>query len=109
MHLVRTVRQSQRPRASEHPRERRVLAHAQPAVNLNRGVDDRERRLRGGDLTRGDRALRAFVPLRVQHPRSLERRQPRAVETDATRAQRLQRRAVRREGFTERDALRLRV
>src|SRR5881296_3558312 len=40
MHLVRPVREAQRPRVRPHERQRKLLAHAAPAVDLHRPVDD---------------------------------------------------------------------
>ena len=51
VNLVRPVRQPQRPRTREHPRQRSVVAHAQRTVDLNRRVDHRDGGSRRRDYT----------------------------------------------------------
>ena len=50
VNLVRPVRQPQRPRTREHPRQRGIVAHAQRTVDLNRRVDHRDGGSRSRDL-----------------------------------------------------------
>ena len=60
MHLVRPVRDPQRPDLRPHVRQRRILTHARAAEALHRAVDDRQRHLRDEDFGLGDFLQRAF-------------------------------------------------
>src|SRR5919198_4657867 len=57
VHLVRPVREAERPRVSPHERQRELLADAAAAVDLHGPVEDLERRVRDRDLDLGNGLL----------------------------------------------------
>ena len=61
MNLVRPVRQPQRPRTREHPRQRGIVAHAQRTVDLNRRVYDRDGSGRRRDLKKNTMSVQLHV------------------------------------------------
>ena len=80
MHVVGPVGDAQRPGVCPHAREREVLRHTAAAVHLDRAVDDVEAHARSDDLDRGDLTARALGADGVDHPRGVERVEPRLVD-----------------------------
>src|SRR5881409_929964 len=82
MHLVRPVREAQRPRVRPHERQRKLLAHAAPAVDLHRPVDDLAGHVRHRHLDLGDGLLGRLVADGVHHVRRVQDEETRLVDLD---------------------------
>ena len=83
VHLVRPIRNPQRPDHRPQIRQRRILTHTSRAVRLHGTVDDRQRSLRHKNLGLGDLLERGLGVALVDFDRGVEDDQTRGVDLDA--------------------------
>ena len=102
MHLIRPIRNPQRPDLRPHIRQRRILTYAHPAIRLHRAINHRQRHTRDQDLCFGDLPERRLGIRAVDLDRCVQDDQSRGVDLESRLGDPLQQHAMRRQRLAKR-------
>lgn len=102
MHLIRSIRNPQRPHPRPHIRQGRILTNAHSAIRLHRTINNPTRHRRNHNLSLSNLLQRALrIPL-INLNRRIQHNQPRRINLNPRLSNPLQNHPVRRQILPER-------